>query len=252
MDKEFKPVEPLDASTVILVREAADDIEVYMTRRQEGLVFLGGYHVFPGGKVDREDRSDEAVSRCLCLSPEDAAARIEGMDDPRRAFALFCAGARELFEEAGVLIAAEGDGSVLEEIPESIGGKLSRRRESLQRDGLLFHRILEETGLYVRLSSLLWFAHWVTPAFSPRRFNTFFFLARKPGGQRTRPFAAEVSEAVWIKPAEALAKWKRGEWKMIPPTISSLDTLSRYQSWESLCVDYSLPPAEHKRTVWKG
>ncbi len=245
-------VVPEDAATVVLVRDSGDGLEVYMTRRRDELVFLGGYHVFPGGKVDPGDRCSEAVQRSRGLSPEDAACRINGVPEPFRAFGFFFGAARELFEEAGVLIAEDGECGPVEGPSAGLAERLGAHRADLQADRVPLHRILEQEGLFISVHRLKWFAHWITPATSPRRFNTYFFVCRKPGGQSAQPFSGEVSEGVWVRPLEALNRWRAGEWKMIPPTFASLDTLSQYGSWEDLSRDFSRPPLEHPRTVWKG
>lgn len=244
----WKPVEPEDAATVILVREGDSGLEVYMTRRQDRLVFLGGYHVFPGGKVDEGDSDDRMVSLCPGLSPRESAARLGHSFSSSRSFGFFAAAARELFEEAGVLLAGNGEGERLCNPVLDLSG----HRRDLQQDRAEFFSILEGEGLSLCLERLHWFAHWITPATSPRRFNTLFFIARKPGGQQASPFAAEVSDACWARPDEAISLWRRGEWKMIPPTVSSLDTLSRYSCWADLEADYSRSPDDHPRTVWTG
>ncbi len=248
----FEPVEPEDAATVILLRESAGGLEVYMTKRQGYLPFLGGYYVFPGGKVDESDRDESMFERCRSLSPEEAAGRMDGVADHHRAMGFFVAGARELFEESGILLAANGSGEVLESPAPSRLEGLEKKRDLLQKDRIAFSAILEQERLFIDPSRLLWFAHWVTPATSPRRFSTHFFVARKPEGQEPTPFREEVAEEVWCKPEEAIARWKQGDWRMIPPTIASLDTISRYQSWREIKKDFSLPPGEHQRTVWRG
>jgi 8-oxo-dGTP pyrophosphatase MutT (NUDIX family) len=248
----WKPVKPEDAATVVLTRDSSDGLEVYMTRRQPSLLFLGGYHVFPGGKLDDADRSPEIFARCRDCDLEEAARQIEGVDDPDRAAGLMVAAIRELFEEAGVLLGEDEAGRPLANPSKQTLNQLADLRKKLQADEIPFSDLLEMQGLYCSLSRLKWFAHWITPATSPRRFNTFFFVARKPKGQETSRFEQEIDEAVWVKPREAIERWKAGEWLMIPPTIASLDTLSRYESWEAIKADFGRPPAEHQRTVWKG
>ncbi len=248
----WKPAQPEDAATVILVRDGEEGLEAYMTRRHDSLEFLGGYHVFPGGKVDREDRLANAARLSPSLTAEEAVKRMAGVDDPARAFGFFAAAARELFEEAGVLLAGDSKGARLEELPQGPARELISLRRLLQADEIPLAEVLERTGLCLSLAKLLWFAHWITPSTSPRRFNTHFFVARCPGGQTVSPFQAEISEAVWIPPKKALREWKAGRWKMIPPTFASLDTLALYDDWEGLKADFAKPPAEHPRTVWKG
>jgi 8-oxo-dGTP pyrophosphatase MutT (NUDIX family) len=247
----FKPVKPEDASTVILVRDDGGGIEVYVTRRQDHLLFLGGYHVFPGGKVDEDDRSAKTIELCRGRTPEQACTHIEGVDEPDRAVGFMVAGIRELFEEAGVLLAEREDGSDLRQSGPGQAERLAGHRKKLQQDKIGFQQIMEKERLRCPLDRLLWFAHWITPATSPRRFNTFFFAAKKPEGQETQAFEDEIAEAFWVRPEKALENWRKGQWKMIPPTISSLDTLAGYKSWDDIKNDLVKPHEEHRRVVVK-
>ena len=248
----FHPVDPEDAATVILVREEPAGLKVYMTRRQESLAFLGGYYVFPGGKVDPGDRGEELMALCPGFEPERAPALVAGVTDPVRAMSFFLAGLRELFEETGILLAEDGEDRPLAGRDPAFWERLKKYRKDLQRDRIAFAELLRQEGLFLHPSRLLWFAHWITPAFSPRRFSTFFFLARKPEGQSAEPFAEEIAAAVWVKPEDALDKWRAREWPMIPPTIASLDALARYRSWQELAADFSRPAHEYPRTVFTG
>ncbi len=245
---KFKPVAPEDASTVILVREGDHGLEVYMTKRQDYLRFLGGYYVFPGGKVDPDDADDQVIQRCASFGPDDALASLDGIGR-RRSMGFRVAGLRELFEEVGILLADDAQGRFLERPEPHLWERLAHKRHQLQYDELRFNEVLASEEVSLTPSRLLWFAHWITPATSPRRFSTFFFIARAPEGQRTEPFEDEIANAAWIRPADALAKWRQGKWPMIPPTLSSLDTISAYESWKGLEADYSRPPSEHPRTV---
>jgi len=248
----YSQAAPEDAATIVLLRDCPSGMEVYLTERQDRLPFLGGYHVFPGGKVDPEDSSGPVLSRCRGLAPEETVSCLEGVSEVERACGFYVAGVRELFEEAGILLAQDRSGNFLDNPSEDLSRRLHAYRRELQKDAVPLSRILEEEDLYLCLDRVLWFAQWITPPTSPRRFNTYFFLARKPAGQEASPFSAEVAREYWTTPAKALHKWKIGEWKMIPPTLASLDTLSRYESWQQVKQDYSRAPSEHRRTVWKG
>jgi len=252
MRQETHIAEVEDAATVILVRDGDEGPEVYMTRRQDHLLFLGGYHVFPGGKVDPEDRSEKLVSRCRCPVGSPPETRMRGAGETERAISFFSAAARELFEEAGVLVAEDEVGNYLDFPEDGLLSELYEYRKRVQEDSVRLHHVLEGLGLYLSVPRILWFAHWITPSTSPRRFNTHFFIARLPRGQKTSLFEEEVSEAVWIRPRDAIELWRQGRWRMIPPTIASLDTLSRYGSWSELKEVFSKPPEDHERTVWKG
>jgi hypothetical protein len=157
-----------------------------------------------------------------------------------------------LFEETGVLLARDGEGRQLGECDDGWRERLARRREDLHYARIAFPELLAEEGLFLCPEELLWLSHWVTPATSPRRFSTFFFLTPNPPGQLPSPFAGEVSHACWVRPEEALARWRAGEWAMIPPTIATLDTIARYRSWAELAADFRRPAAERPRTVFPG
>lgn len=249
-DGAGRPATPEDAATVALVREGPDGLEVYMTRRQDALRFLGGYYVFPGGKVDAADRSDELFGLCPGFSLEAARARLAGTLDPRRAAGFFLAATRELFEEAGVLLDWGGDLGARAGLDPRLAGRLARLREELSRGETSFAAGLRAAGLRLDPGRLLWLSHWITPATSPRRFSTFFFLAALPPGQEPTPLPAEISEACWARPDQALAQWRSGRWAMIPPTIATLDVISRHRTWAELAAEYAKPPGEMTRMVW--
>jgi len=217
-------VTPEPAATVCLVRESQSGLEVYLTRRHADLVFLGGFHVFPGGKVDREDGSPAMLGRCRLQGPLAAAA--PGVADPEQGMGFRVAAIREVFEETGVLL-AEGASAVPAE-------RLAAFRRELHAEQRSFLSLLETEDLYLPVDRLLWFAHWVTPATSPRRFDTHFFAAPMPAGQEVSPFPDEVSASGWEQPKAAIERWKQGQIKIIPPTLASLDFLSRFADWTSL------------------
>jgi len=222
----MNPVIPEPAATVCLVREQGRGLEVYLTRRHSGLIFLGGFHVFPGGKVDEEDYAPDMLRRCRDLDPLAGAAVMMGAADPDKAMGFRVAAIREVFEETGVLLTQGAKQIPLARLPDYRRELHARKRSFLS--------LLEAEDLYLPLDRLLWFARWVTPATSPRRFDAHFFAARMPEGQEVSPFEEEVSASGWELPKTAIEKWKRGEIKIIPPTLASLDFLSRFSGWAEL------------------
>jgi 8-oxo-dGTP pyrophosphatase MutT (NUDIX family) len=70
----LSPVEPRPSATVVLLREVAGELEVLMVRRNEGIDFHGGAWVFPGGRLETEDR-DRAGSENLLEAARYAAVR---------------------------------------------------------------------------------------------------------------------------------------------------------------------------------
>jgi 8-oxo-dGTP pyrophosphatase MutT (NUDIX family) len=218
--REFQgpPAPPRAAATVVLLRarDATDAFEVYVLRRRTTMAF-GGVYAFPGGGVDPTDRPDT-------LHP-DWPDRLGVSDE--RARAVVGAAARELFEEAGVLLAGravEPDHTV----GDVSGGEWDAYRESIQQRELTMAALLAKQGLRLRDDLLLPWARWITPEFEPRRFDTWFFVALLPEAQTARDVSGEADRTAWISPADAdgLA--------MLPPTRTMLNQLKTYKRIEDV------------------
>ena len=69
---------------------------------------------------------------------------------------------------------------------------------------------------------------WITPEFEARRYDTWFFVAALPKGQRTRNASTEADRTVWIRPQDAADGYDKGELLMMPPTIATLRQLVPY------------------------
>ena len=164
------PVTPRPSATVLLLRDGSP-WELLLVHRPGGADFAPGAYVFPGGTVHDDDRSFE---------------------DELRAAAV-----RELFEEAGILLARKGRRFARDADSE----KLRR----LIQTGTAFDRALAELGLEPALDRLVLLARWITPAQLRRRFDARFYVARLPAGQTVRPQPGEVTDWLWISPALALA-----------------------------------------------
>ncbi|MFF8380939.1 NUDIX hydrolase [Streptomyces sp. NPDC015661] len=218
---ELTPVTPRRAATVLLLRDGAAGPDVHMLRRRTSMAFAGGAYAYPGGGVDPRD---EQPVRWAGPSLGKWAARL-GLDDPAQAQAVVCAAVRETFEEAGVLLAGETEEGV---VGDTTGEDWERDREALVARELSFADFLDRRGLVLRSDLLGAWARWITPEFEQRRYDTWFFVAALPAGQRTRDVSGEADRTVWIRPAEAAAGYDRGELTMMPPTISTLRTLEPY------------------------
>lgn len=210
-------VTPKPASTVILMDQQD---RVYLTRRPKTMKFLGGFFVFPGGAVDKEDN----VSKCEYIKNWDSNASLN--------HAHFIAAARELFEEVGVLIARKDDGSSVQLEHE----KALEYRRLLVQGKMPFIQLLQQEGLYLNLESLTYFGSFTTPEDNPYRFETRFFLAQLPEGQSPEPDNYEIEEAFWTTPSEALLAYEKGELPMVPPTILSLRTILNHQKGAPLML----------------
>ncbi|GAA1559618.1 NUDIX hydrolase [Streptomyces globosus] len=222
-DGSLTPVEPRCASTVMLLRDTAAGPVVHMLRRRASMAFAGGAYAYPGGGVDPRD--EEHLVGWAGPGLGEWAERLG--TDARTAQAIVCAAVRETFEEAGVLLAGESAGTV---VGDTTGDDWEADRRALVARELSFAEFLDRRGLRLRSDLLGAWARWITPEFEPRRFDTWFFVAALPEGQRTRDVSGEADRTVWIRPADAAAGYDEGELLMMPPTISTLRSLEPYGS----------------------
>ncbi|MET9256930.1 NUDIX hydrolase [Streptomyces sp. NPDC003717] len=213
------PVAPRRAATVMLLKDTAAGPAVHMLRRRTSMAFAGGAYAYPGGGVDpRDDARDIGWA-----GPTRAWwARRLGVDESG-AQAIVCAAVRETYEEAGVLLAGPTAHSV---IGDTTGADWEADRVALVARELSFAEFLDRRGLVLRSDLLGAWARWITPAFEARRYDTWFFVAALPEGQRTRNASTEADRTVWITPGEAAAGYDRGELLMMPPTIATLRGLT--------------------------
>src|SRR5579863_8225082 len=228
-----EPVVPRPAATVMVVRDGAATgaLEVLMVRRNLRSDFVGGAYVFPGGAVDRADAGEEAEA--VCAGRTDAeASTVLGVASGGLAY--WVAVLRECFEEAGVLLA-----TTAYEEPLSFDDPEDARRFVAYRDAVnegrrRFLDVCQEEGLRLPVGDVHYFAHWITPEGAPRRYDTRFFVARAPDGQRPVHDAGETIAADWLTPAEALRRHREGELELIFPTIRNLQAIGRFENAASL------------------
>ena len=246
-DKGFVPVTPLKASTVMLVRPADPDnpapfrartavedrvappnnIELFMIRRQKSMSFAPDAVVFPGGRVDPKD-SDPALPWAGPTPAEWAEKLHQTEDDARR---IIVAAVREVFEECGVLLAGPDANTVVDNVctPE-----WAQERERLEAHEQSLAEVLIRHNLCIRTDLLAYCSNWVTPEFSPKRFDTFFFAALCPDGQAPDDRSSENSIADWVEPQWAFDLGDAGEIILLPPTIYNLNFVYRAKSLDDL------------------
>ena len=215
------PVAPRDAATVVLLRPDPAGMQAYLLRRHRGMPFAGGMVAFPGGGVDPRD--SDGVTTWAGPSVAAFAERL-GCDE-ELARALVCAAVRETFEESGVLLAGPTQDSVVDD---TAGEKWESDRQALVDRSLAFTDFLDQRELVLRADLLAPLAHWVTPEFEPRRYDTRFFVAMLPAGQRTRDVSGEADAVRWMRPAEATKAVDEGVIRMLPPTYVTLAQLADY------------------------
>jgi 8-oxo-dGTP pyrophosphatase MutT (NUDIX family) len=194
-----KPVR--DAATVLLVDDHQSGWRVYMVKRHHKNAFMANAHVFVGGRVDDEDSSAEIATRVTRPSAGMLAERL-GLPAAQkaRALGLYVAAIREAFEECGLLLAKRRDGQW---IGNDNGDQrlLNQAREALNSATLSFAELLVEHDLWLDLQAMRYLAHWITPPWEPKLYDTRFFVARAPAGQCARFDPKETTEGQWTRPA---------------------------------------------------
>ncbi len=233
-----------DAATVMLVRDAPvrdrgpDDpggLEVFMLRRNLRSDFVGGAYVFPGGGVDDHDRVADLEAVCEGRRDADASAQL-GVEAGGLAF--WVAAIRESFEEAGVLLAYDGagqghDGLIRLDDPATIE-RFAQHRRAVDHGERRLVEVCRQEGLRLAVDAMYYFSHWITPEGPTRRYDTRFFVARAPDAQVPLHDDREVIANLWVRPAEALAANRAGEFEMIFPTIRTLIALERFDRADDL------------------
>ena len=222
---------PKKASTVILLREIKPEgFEIFLLKRHEKSSFMGGNFVYPGGRVDHGDGHTEVCAHCKGLSPEEAHRILGRSLPPDESIAHWVAGIRELFEEAGVLLAYDQTGQVLSFKNSIDQERVLKCRGSLQKGALTLLQIAQEERVFFALDQLHYYAHWITPEARSERFDTRFFLTCHPEGQEATYDQKETTLGVWLTPKQALEENLKGTTALSPPTLKTLEDLSRFTS----------------------
>lgn len=202
------------AATVLLLRDGAGGLEVFMVQRHYQIDFAGGALVFPGGKVDERDFAPELAPH-LTANPAFGAMLIP--------FAV--AAVRESFEECGVLLARGTDGALVDAA--RLATLETKWRQPMARGEIGILDMVAAEDLTLALDLLTHYSHWVTPVFMPKRFDTHFFLAHAPADQLALHDGGETVDSIWIQPAAALADAVAGRRSVIFPTRMNLSVLAR-------------------------
>lgn len=206
------PSPPRLAATVMCVRDGDRGVEVFMLHRVSTMAFAPSMHVFPGGGVDAEDsRADLPWSG----PPVDEWARRMRTDEPT-ARMLIAAAVREVFEETGVLLGG----------PSRLDEPWAAARSALVAHETSLADVLIAGGEVLRSDLLGYRAHWTTPEFEPRRYDTRFFAALVPDGQVADGGSSEAQSANWVRPADLLDAYAAGAALLLPPTVVCLEQVA--------------------------
>jgi 8-oxo-dGTP pyrophosphatase MutT (NUDIX family) len=192
------------ATTVLLVRDRGG-LEVLMVVRHAKAHFASAL-VFPGGLVDPEDH--DAVWDGLSVA--DAALS-------RKERAIRLAGFRELYEETGILLVDRPEDGA----PPPVAAAATP-----------FMEMVSKQGSRLDLDAMHPFAHWVTPEFAPKRFDTHFRIC----GLETEVAAVsdgfETVSVEWLRPKDAIDLGASGQRNVLFPTRLNLQMLAEAGSVE--------------------
>lgn len=215
MSKEA--VTPVPAATLMLIRDGADGLEVFMVERHHQIDFATGALVFPGGKIDKADFEPGIRDRC------ENAARFSELE-----LALRVGGIREAFEECGVLLAHDAGGAGLV-AAERLRGLEHYRKKLVDGEITMLEFLLKE-NLVLLPENLVPFAHWITPPMVPKRFDTHFFIIEAPADHIALHDGHESVDSVWIRPAKVLEEGDAGRRTVIFPTRMNVQKLGHSRS----------------------
>lgn len=226
-----KPVKPREAATVMLVRDGASGIEVFMLKRHIESDFVGGAYVYPGGKVDEADRHADVEEVCEGLSSRAANAK---MNVESGAIGVWIAAVRECFEEAGVLLAKDSSGEHVSFSDPAVHKRFSEHKSKVYKGEKRLVDVCREENLVLQLDEIHYFSHWITPPSAPKRFDTHFFVAVAPPEQEALHDDIETVANCWVRPMDAVDMYKNEEMFMVFPTIKHLLLLSEFDTVEAL------------------
>jgi 8-oxo-dGTP pyrophosphatase MutT (NUDIX family) len=215
----------------MLVRDAAEpdsdgsSLEVLMVRRNLQSDFVGGAFVFPGGSVDPRDGGADAEAACKGRSDAEASALL-GVESGGLAY--WVAALRETFEEAGLLLAERPEGPPLLAGEPEEEARFVAERAAVNAGTRRFLDLCRDENLRLLADQVHYFGHWIAPRGAARRFDTRFFVAAAPSGQKAAHDAGETIADTWISPGRALEGHRNGVFEMIFPTIRNLQAIGRF------------------------
>ena len=229
---------PQPAATLILVRDAVQGIEVLLLQRGMGAAVGGGAYVFPGGVLESTDQDEQLASRCVGMT-DAAASRLFNLE--RGGLAYWIAAIRECFEEAGLLLAYDENDEIPALDDTDTGNRFADLRNKLNAGELMLADMCSNYNLRLATDRLAYFDHWITGAGRPRRYDTRFFIAVAPQAQSPSHDDGETVGNIWIRPAEALERYRAGEIELIFPTFKSLELLAGFNDTGAM-MEYACAP----------
>lgn len=196
-----------------------------MVRRHDASAFMGGAYVFPGGRVDLADSDAADASWCDGLDAPALPGLTTAASTAHRIAAV-----RELFEEAGVLLALDARGESAAPAAAGDRDRFAGYQRDLHAGSLSLREVAEREGLRLALDALVPFARWITPPIDVRQFDAWFFMARMPPGQVPVHDDRETTHGAWLTAADALARARTREIILPPPTWTTLREIEGFAS----------------------
>jgi 8-oxo-dGTP pyrophosphatase MutT (NUDIX family) len=207
-----------------------------MVRRPARAAAFADAFVFPGGGLRSGDSTPDAVDGAFTGAEAFRALTDRGGEAPvgeAEALGFFRAALRELFEEAGVLLARDAHGRGVD-LFQADASTWEDRRRAVQAKDLAFVDVVRAHGLTLDHRALAYFSHWITPPTEARRFDTRFFVAAMPEGQSAAHCNVETTDGAWVAPREALDRAAAGQFPLVIPTRKHLEVLAAHPTLEDL------------------
>ena len=215
------------AATLILARPAAVSFEIMMLKRTTKAAFASGMYVFPGGRIDASD-SDPALAPYITEPRDHQHAQIAALGEDW--LGAYVAAIRETFEEAGILMAKDANGSWVT-LPSKT---IAETRQSLHQGELSMADLCRTYDARLAINELNFYNRWTTPPGRPRRFDTRFFVGQAPPMAEGVEDGEETTDAVWITPIKALEEHQAGRFDLMSVTVKQLSAITEYKNLVAL------------------
>lgn len=224
---------PRPAATLILARDTCQGMQVLMLKRSAQADHIAGAYVFPGGTVEASDRAEVLLQRCdgRALESEQMALK-------------FCA-IRECFEEAGLLLATDAVGRLVEIETEQVLQCYAEARRDMIAGSMNLAELCNRQDIKPATQELMPFGHWITPRGAVRRFDTHFFVGAAPARQTPSNDEVETVAHVWIRPQDALERQRSGDMRMVLPTVKMLEALACFDTCKEMMDHARIPRVIH-------
>lgn len=233
------------AASVILIRDAAPGVEVFMVKRHSRADFASA-HVFPGGLLDESD-SDPAIAEYCYPLDDRTASEALGLESGGLAY--WVGAVRECLEESGYVLAYGQAGAFPDLTGMQIAKRFAAHRLALHRGEVSLEALCRREGITLAVDRLHYCRFFVTPEVAKRRYSTRFFVAEVPDKQQGMHDGHETVDSLWVRPEEALSRYKEQCMVLAPPTVLLLREISQGKSVSDILDGLRAASKENIRAV---